>query len=773
MKILNAYIESFGCFDNRSFDFSGGFDLIVGDNESGKSTLLTFIKFVLYGMPRKNQENSAERERSISAKTCRAAGSLLIELDGGEQYTVERRGILRLGEKRESYSEDCRIIDERTGAQVHKGAIPGELFLGAPMNVFESTALARQMKTSEIDSDGVGDALSNMLLSADESLDMQKALDRLDAVRKSLLHKSGRGGSLALLEDERASLSRRLETAKADRAEILAYTETVSDLKKSALARRRELDRLDDTFTAFNSISVLKRFESLHDHERKLRSIKVSIDDFKKKNTVDGLLPERDLASAADENVKSYRAAAQASRLADERLREAERAQKSYRPLSPNLSADEIRAMGGADAVCQRVDKLSSRSSGNKKMSMLAFVLALLLAVAGGMAAALMTEIPAVGISLCAAAAVVLTIGTVLFSSSKKLKKALADELEAVGCSYGDSAAEVRAYLSRAFEDELAANELNKARSLALSVKELRRSDLELAAAEAERILEKWRVSSSDDKTAALCETARRVREYYAELDSLEKELNLEKRAILSLSSELEAYNEPDLRARIPVGLEDGYSDSAMDELERRRRFCSTSLRSITEKQIEAERELIRLESESEDPARLAAALDDADKRYEEERLRYDSCVAAIDALTAAGANIRDSVTPVIRKISAGYLSAFTEGRYSSIGMENGCVAVSAEGAEGRAKIDNLSAGTRDAVYFSLRLSLMELLYKSEMPPLILDEALSQLDDKRAARVLAMLSEFCQGGRQCLLFTCHNRERALVGNSERVGVISL
>ena len=74
MKILNAYIESFGCFEERSFDFSGGFDLVVGDNESGKSTLLTFIKFVLYGMPRKNQENAAERERSISSRTGRASG---------------------------------------------------------------------------------------------------------------------------------------------------------------------------------------------------------------------------------------------------------------------------------------------------------------------------------------------------------------------------------------------------------------------------------------------------------------------------------------------------------------------------------------------------------------------------------------------------------------------------------------------------------------------------------------------------------------------------
>ena len=49
-------------------------------------------------------------------------------------------------------------------------------------------------------------------------------------------------------------------------------------------------------------------------------------------------------------------------------------------------------------------------------------------------------------------------------------------------------------------------------------------------------------------------------------------------------------------------------------------------------------------------------------------------------------------------------------------------------------------------------------------PPVLLDEALSQLDDNRASGLLKMLTEWCADGNQCLLFTCHTRESSLASN---------
>ena len=95
------------------------------------------------------------------------------------------------------------------------------------------------------------------------------------------------------------------------------------------------------------------------------------------------------------------------------------------------------------------------------------FVLALALAVSGGAAAALISALPLVGVSLCAGAALMLVLGLALFSSSKKQRGELSKELSAIGCGDGDSLSTVRTHLSRAFEDELAEKELDEAKRLA------------------------------------------------------------------------------------------------------------------------------------------------------------------------------------------------------------------------------------------------------------------------------------------------------------------
>ena len=50
MKIIEINIIQFGKFKDRVFKLEDGFNVVKGENESGKSTLLAFIKFALYGV---------------------------------------------------------------------------------------------------------------------------------------------------------------------------------------------------------------------------------------------------------------------------------------------------------------------------------------------------------------------------------------------------------------------------------------------------------------------------------------------------------------------------------------------------------------------------------------------------------------------------------------------------------------------------------------------------------------------------------------------------
>ena len=89
MKITEINIIQFGKFKNEVFTFREGFNIVKGDNESGKSTLLAFIKFALYGVGRKNPNVTVgERERAVSWGTGIAAGSLTIEDIDGKKYRI-------------------------------------------------------------------------------------------------------------------------------------------------------------------------------------------------------------------------------------------------------------------------------------------------------------------------------------------------------------------------------------------------------------------------------------------------------------------------------------------------------------------------------------------------------------------------------------------------------------------------------------------------------------------------------------------------------------
>ena len=75
---------------------------------------------------------------------------------------------------------------------------------------------------------------------------------------------------------------------------------------------------------------------------------------------------------------------------------------------------------------------------------------------------------------------------------------------------------------------------------------------------------------------------------------------------------------------------------------------------------------------------------------------------------------------------------------------------------------ESMSLGTRQMLYLCLRIAICELaLPEDKNCPLILDDALCALDDKRCAEALELLLEI-SSHRQIILFTCHSREAQML-----------
>ena len=59
MKITELILKNFGKFTNKQILLADGINIIYGENESGKTTLHTFLKGMLFGMERKRGRAAA------------------------------------------------------------------------------------------------------------------------------------------------------------------------------------------------------------------------------------------------------------------------------------------------------------------------------------------------------------------------------------------------------------------------------------------------------------------------------------------------------------------------------------------------------------------------------------------------------------------------------------------------------------------------------------------------------------------------------------------
>jgi uncharacterized protein YhaN len=137
----------------------------------------------------------------------------------------------------------------------------------------------------------------------------------------------------------------------------------------------------------------------------------------------------------------------------------------------------------------------------------------------------------------------------------------------------------------------------------------------------------------------------------------------------------------------------------------------------------------------------------------------------AMNGLSRAAESMRGNITPAICANSGRFMDKFSNGRYRNLSV-SGEMDVSIIDERGMTTtVEMMSGGTCDAAYIALRMALAMQIFGGDMPPLMMDETLCQLDDERAERILSMLSSLCADGIQCLLFTCHRREGEICASS--------
>ena len=105
-------------------------------------------------------------------------------------------------------------------------------------------------------------------------------------------------------------------------------------------------------------------------------------------------------------------------------------------------------------------------------------------------------------------------------------------------------------------------------------------------------------------------------------------------------------------------------------------------------------------------------------------------------------------------------MEKISDGKYKNVRINtNGEIIVEQNNGE-YVNAENLSIGTIDQLYLSLRLATVKEITKENMP-IILDEAFAYYDNERLENILKYLSNE-YSNKQIIIFTCTKREEEIL-----------
>ena len=867
MYISRIHITSFGKLENVDIELSDGINILEGDNESGKTTAAMFIKFVLYGSGTAKSRDSSlisDKKRYISWESGSANGYIIAECVSAS-YKIERVSVLNTDAAgRETYREAAKIIDLATNDVVHKGEVPGEVLFGVPEDMFMNTVFVRQADASGTKKPdaSASSAIENIMFSADETVDTKKALEKIDAARKMLLHKNGAGGEIFELEEETAALTAKLGEVQAAHSEVIAAEGALADLAAKSAAVGKRYSRARSLCAVWDIRSKLKWVDTLVQLEEKHTETTRRIEELESRYYAVGApLPDKDLS-------RDLRECAVALDELNAELRDAEIEYKNQYFSQSHIVGGKT----GIDDPTLNNDKkeqiLNDAHSHLIRKSSFTGIGAVLLII--GVIAALGVWFVNVFIGIFVyfaliSAGLFLIAAVLCFKMSSNEKRALQMTFREWGV---DSTADLESALDLAIEVSSARNgsaayeadlssridHLNEYAEYAIALLEQagnnpddsavyytgapdaadetdgingdseleyinKISDMQSVSDtqseredplydEEELTYTKKRNSdnfysnmvtdievSRIDTTApapsasvkydihALISALRKAEgdtsDFCAVHGELVRELDLiseKTKAISEQSAPLK--DEPELRLLLKELLSDEYvaanelkDDASFQAMKQDRDFSEKALASLSAHGHELEKRYASLTGAlRDDPAVIAAKIDENEKRTAELKKSHDAYKMAYEILSDASSNLIGNVAPNLTDYARSIMAAISADKYSDLAVDSKLdMTFNREGLT--TEVDYLSAGTKDIAYVSLRLALAELIYENERPPLIFDESFARLDDTRLKRMLDMLASAAKN--QIIILTCHTRESELLSNSSNINVVQM
>lgn len=805
VKISNLHIQAFGKLEDVTLAFSPGMNLYAGDNEFGKSTILSFIRAMFYGFPQRGPARMKDYDRrKFIPWNGRSFGGSITFTHEGNAYLLEKTFMKKRADDRLSLT----LLPSGQKVDLAQMEV-GEYLFRISESEFVNTVFVGQLSsnilTTDKDTGMVSDRLANLADTGSELYSREVIKARLTGAASRLQALRGPGGLIPGIEEERkmvcgqeAELERIEEQAETLLGDISSGYEKEKQIRNELQEISRQLEEKNARSEELqaqirkqeirlqavirNKQQVQEKAAERHAAERDRRvqlqhreeissllqaeyaEIEAEICRLRKESEeykirTDGLIRGLDVLLAGQTALVH-----DAKALYDSKVLETSKQEKEILILS-----SEIKSL-----IQQREDVrkghiwLMGHEIRSKRYAVL-----FLAAFAVSMGALILLKDPMLmtGFIFLALAA-----GLFIFNRAElyRLNRVIVSQ-----CREYDTKMLL-------FEKESAGQH---DRETTLHAAENKREELSLQKQRIQESAEK----EIQNKAYILKRTEERLGTCAGRIGQIDRTSG-------SLSAEGsptagEDRADPADPAEGKAKEQDELSDAEISDMDTEIRSLEIQVQTAQMKNASILREIsmlriqddtlktklsaVRVETARSETVRENVLSQAPDRSWimEQKELLADrlgqakayhrALLIAQDALDEAFSKMENIFAPQVNEKAGEYLSRLTGGTYSTIHVDRSfSVDVASDGNYGFHPADYFSGGTVDQIYLALRLAIADLVQpKTDKMPLLLDDAFVQYDDKRAKAALVLLREL-SADRQIVLFTCHGRMKDLYADTE-------
>jgi DNA repair exonuclease SbcCD ATPase subunit len=179
LKINKLKVNGFGKLQDKEINLQDNINIIYGENEAGKSSLLTFIYCILYGASKnKNGKEISNFDKYKPWNTENFSGKIKYTLDNGKEYEV-----FRDFKKKSPTIYDSNQQDITKEFTVEKGKDINFFTeqTGIEEETFLNTAISEQegVRLNQNNQNSIVQKISNLISTGDDNVSYKKTLDKL------------------------------------------------------------------------------------------------------------------------------------------------------------------------------------------------------------------------------------------------------------------------------------------------------------------------------------------------------------------------------------------------------------------------------------------------------------------------------------------------------------------------------------------------------------------------------------------------------------------